>query len=299
MRKHPIILGLILLVIIGLASFFLLFGVFLYGGDGGGFSTSGEKIGVVAIKGAIIDSKNIIDQIDKCAEDPAIKAILVRIDSPGGGVAASQEIYESLLNAKKKKKVVASFGSVAASGGYYVACAADKIVSNPGTVTGSIGAVMHFTNIEDTMKKLGVRASTIKSGTYKDMGTPLRDMTKAEQALIQGVIDDIYDQFIEAVSVNRKIPVSTLKGYCDGRIFTGRQALKLRLIDELGDMGAAVRLTAKLSGIKGKPELVYSKEKGLTIWKYLVEETKSAIVGQLKQDLSGGLYMADYWRAEY
>ncbi len=299
MRRHPVILGLILLAVIGLASFFLLFGIMFYEGDGGGLTAVGEKIGVVSVTGAIIDSKTVVDQINKCADDTTIKAILVRIDSPGGGVAASQEIYESILSAKKKKHVVASLGSVAASGGYYVACATDKIVSNPGTVTGSIGAIMHFTDVEETLKKIGIRASTVKSGTYKDIGTPLREMTKSERELIQGVIDDIYDQFIEAVSVNRKIPVAVLKEYCDGRIFTGRQAYKLGLIDELGDMDAAAHLAAKLAGIKGKPELVYSKEKGLTFWKYLIEETKSTIVGQLRQELTGSLYMSNAWRAEY
>lgn len=298
MRRHPVIFGLFLLFLIGFFCFVLFFGLsFLRDGTGG--IGSGEKIGVVVIKGVITDSKNAVEQVSKYKDDSQIKSIVVRIDSPGGGVAASQEIYESLLSAKKKKKVVASLGSVAASGGYYIACAADKIVSNPGTVTGSIGAIMHFTNVEDTLRKIGLKASAVKSGRYKDIGSPVREMTPDERVLIQGVIDDIYDQFIDAVSVNRKIPKEKLAEFTDGRIFTGRQALKLGLVDVMGDMEAATKLAAGLSGIKGKPEVIYPKEKGFTFWKYLVDETKSAILSELKGDSGGAFYLGRDWQAEF
>lgn len=304
MRKHPILFGLALLFTIGTLFFLLIFGLSFLGEDGGAkFSAGAEKVGVVNVKGVITDSKSVTDQINKYADESSIKAIVVRIDSPGGGVAASQEIYQSILNVKKKKKVVASLGSVAASGGYYIACASDRIVSNPGTVTGSIGAIMHFTNVEEIIKKIGFRASAIKSGRYKDIGSPLRDMTADERNIIQGVIDDIYDQFIDAVAANRKISKETLKEYADGRIFTGRQALGMKLVDILGDMEAAVKTAAALAGIKGKPEIVYPKEKGFTIWKYLVEETKSAIMSEIKNEFKkeamGSFFLSRDWRLEF
>jgi protease-4 len=299
MRKHPILLGLLLLFAIGTILYILIFGVSLFGDNTFFFSQKGEKIGVVCVKGIITDSKNTVEQINKYLDDPRIKAIIVRIDSPGGGVAASQEIYEAILAAKTKKKVVASLGSVAASGGYYVACGADKIVANPGTLTGSIGVIMHFTNVQDTMKKLGLRASSIKSGKYKDIGSPFREMTSDEESLIQNVIDDIYDQFVETVSVNRKISKEKLKEYTDGRIFTGRQALGMGLVDLLGDMDSAAKVAAKLSGIEGRPELIYPKEKGFNAWKYLVEETKSAIVGELNKELHGAYFISRHLQVEY
>ena len=292
MRRHPILFGLILLFCIGIILFLVAFGFSLFGGDKSGVLTAGggDRVGVVNVKGVITDSKTTVEQINKYADETGIKAIIVRIDSPGGGVAASQEIYQSILTAKKKKKVVASFGSVAASGGYYIACATDRIVSNPGTVTGSIGAIMHFTNVEETMKKIGLRATAVKSGRYKDTGSPLREMTADEKALMQGVIDDIYDQFIDAVAMNRRIPKEQLKEFADGRIFTGRQAQKLGLVDTLGDMDSAVKTAAQLSGIKGKPDLVYPKEKGFSLWKYLVEETKTGILNELRQRTPGGVF---------
>ncbi len=301
MRRHPILFGLFLVFILGVLISLFAFSLSFFGGErGAGFTVGEDRIGVVNIKGVITDSKTAVDQISKYSDDPGIKSIIVRIDSPGGGVAASQEIYQSILTAKTKKKIVASLGSVAASGGYYIACASDRIVSNPGTVTGSIGAIMHFTNVEETMKKIGLRASAVKSGRYKDIGSPLRDMTPDERALMQGVIDDIYDQFIDAVSANRKIQKEKLKEYADGRIFTGRQALQLGLVDVLGDMDSAVKTAARLAGIKGKPEVVYPKEKGFSIWKYLVEETKTAIMSELSQRAAGGVfYLTGNWRIEY
>lgn len=304
MRKHPILFGFAVLFTIGALFFLLIFGLSLLGGDGGSlFSSGADKVGVVNVKGVITDSKNFTDQIDKYAEDSTVKAIVVRIDTPGGGVAASQEIYQSILDIKKKKKVVASLGAVAASGGYYIACAADHIVCNPGTVTGSIGAIMHFTNVEEIMKKIGFRASAVKSGRYKDIGSPLRDMTTEERNLIQEVIDDIYDQFLDAVAVNRKIPKETLKDYADGRIFTGRQALKLKLVDSLGDMQAAVKKAGALAGIKGKPETVYPKEKGFSLWKYLLEETKAAVAEELKNEFKkraeGSFFLSRYRQIEF
>ena len=270
MRRHPVIFGFVLLFVIGIISFLISFCLFFFSGETFSLS-SGEKIGIIYVKGMIIDSKNVTDQINRYAEDGRIKAVVIRVDSPGGGVAASQEIYDAVLALKKRKKVIVSMGSVAASGGYYIACGADKILANPGTVTGSIGAIMHFTNLEGTLKKVGLKSSAVKSGRYKDIGSPFRNMSADEKGLLQGVIDDIYDQFLEVVSTSRNIPKDQLKRIADGRIFTGRQALKLGLVDSLGDQEAAIKLAAKIAGLKGKPEVIYPKEKGFTIWKYIFE----------------------------
>jgi protease-4 len=290
-RKHPIILGVVLLAFLGISSFIFAFAFNYVAADRGLFHLR-DKVAVVPVKGIITDSKNSVEQIKKYSEDADVKALVVRIDSPGGGVAASQEIYDSILTAKKKKKVVASMGSVAASGGYYIACAADKIVANPGTVTGSIGAIMHFSNVEELVKKVGYKSSVVKSGRYKDIGSPFRDMTESEKQLIQGVIDDIYDQFLDAVSINRKISKDELRAIADGRILTGRQALGLRLVDSTGDLEAAVNLASELAGIKGKPEIIYPKEKVFNFWKYIAEDLTSVMFQKMKEEAAGsGFYL--------
>lgn len=286
MRKHPFLFGILLLLIIGFISFIILFGLAGWK-TGGGFLTARDRIGVVLVKGIITESKPTVDQLKKYGEDSNVRAVVVRIDSPGGGVAASQEIYDAVSSLRKKKKVVSSMGSVAASAGYYVACAADKIVANPGSVTGSIGALMHFSNLEDLLKKIGLKSSVIKSGKFKDIGSPVREMTAEEKQLIQGVIDDIYDQFLTTVSQMRKIPKEKLRPIADGRIFTGRQALKLGLVDELGDMEHSIDLAVKLSGIKGKPEVIYPKEKGLTIWKMIVDDMAGALINRIREEAMG------------
>ncbi len=177
-------------------------------------------------------------------------------------MAASQEIYRAVRELQKKKKVIVSMGSVAASGGYLIATAADRIVANPGTITGSISAVMHFADVQELMKKVGVRSSVIKSGKFKDIGSPVREMTAEEKQLIQGIVDDIYDQFVRTIAENRKIPLEIIMSLADGRIFSGRQALQLKLVDELGGLQDAVLLAGRLAGIEGKPAVVYCcKEK--------------------------------------
>ncbi len=219
----------------------------------------------------------------------------MRIDSPGGGVASSQEIYEAVIDLKKKKKVVASMGSVAASGGYMVACAADKIVANPGTITGSISAVMHFANAEELLKKLGLKASVVKSGKFKDIGSPVREMTAEEKALLQELVDDIYDQFLDMVARDRNIPKENLRKIADGRVFTGRQAHKLGLVDYLGDMGYALTLAGEMSGMKGKPDVVYPKKKGSKFWDYVFREMFTALDEQMRgkvEQLTGILYLS-------
>ena len=205
------------------------------------------------------------------AEDDSIVAVVLRIDSPGGGVAASQEIYDAVIELKKTKKVVASMGSIAASGGLLVACAADKIVANPGTITGSISAIMQFANFEELLKKVGVKSSVVKSGQYKDIGSPFRDMTPEEKVIVQDLVDDIYNQFVDVIVKDRKLPREKVIELADGRVFSGRKAKELGLVDALGDMASAAKLASKLAGRDGKYDLVYPQKKRIQfliiLWK--------------------------------
>jgi protease-4 len=282
MRRHPVILGICILLFIGVVFFTLIYVLSLFKGDGPSLRLQ-AKVGVVRIEGVIADSRESIEQIDELADDDGIKAVVVRIDSPGGGVAASQEIYRAVRQLQIKKKVIVSMGSVAASGGYLIATAADRIVANPGTITGSISAVMHFADVQELMKKVGVRSSVIKSGKFKDIGSPVREMTAEEKQLIQGIVDDIYDQFVRTISEDRKIPLEIIKSLADGRIFSGRQALQLKLVDELGGLQDAVLLAGRLAGIEGKPAIVYSAKKKSNLWKYLIESTASAVSGEIRK----------------
>jgi len=182
-------------------------------------------------------------------------------------------------------------GSLAASGGYLVACAADRIVANPGTVTGSISAIMHFANAEELLNKIGLKSSVIKSGRFKDIGSPTRPMTEEEKALIQSMVDDTYDQFLEVVAKGRRMPKEDVRRIADGRLYTGRQAQKLGLVDELGDLNHAVRLAGAMSGVQGEPDIVYPAKKKTTFWELLLQQTAVALVGELRpgKSVSDGL----------
>jgi len=276
MRKHPIIFGLLLVFLSG-ALFLLLFNVFFSDRP---FFTAKKRVGFLTISGVISSSQEILENLKEFAEDETIKAVVVRIDSPGGSVAPAQEIYSALKNLRKNKKIVASLGTVAASGGYFVACAADKIIANPGTVTGSISAIMYFANAEELMRKIGLKASVIKSGKFKDIGSPVREMTEEERKILQNLVDDIYDQFLDIVVTERKIPREEIKKIADGRVFTGRQALALKLVDALGDKEFAIDLAAKMADIKGKPEVVTPRKKTITLLDYLLQRR-----GALKEAL--------------
>ncbi|HOC58840.1 MAG TPA: signal peptide peptidase SppA [Smithellaceae bacterium] len=272
MRKHPVILGILLL----LTMVAVLYAVFYRAGASSGgvrsqsFSLK-DKIGVVPVEGVIADSIEITENIEGFAEDDSIAAVVVRIDSPGGGVAASQEIYDAIVELKKKKRVVISMGSVAASGGLLIACAGDKIVANPGTITGSISAIMQFANVEELLKKVGVKASVVKSGQYKDIGSPVREMTPEEKAILQELIDDIYQQFVDVIVRDRKLPREKVVAISDGRVFSGRKAKEYGLVDQLGDMASAARLASSLAGKKGKCDLVYPRKKHPNVFDYLFE----------------------------
>ncbi len=220
----------------------------------------GEKVALINVEGVIFDSKSVIDELKDYASDNSIKAIVLRINSPGGGVAPSQEIYDEVKKAMEKKKVVVSMGSVAASGGYYIACPADMIVANAGTLTGSMGVIMEIPNIEGLMQKIGVEHQVIKSGRHKDIASVFKTMSPEERALLQEVLDDVHGQFIEAVSEGRGLTVEKVKALADGRIFTGRMAREVGLVDELGNLDAAIKFAGELSGIEGEPEVVQKEE---------------------------------------
>lgn len=224
----------------------------------------GSKVALITVEGVILDSKEIIDQLEKYRTNPSVKAIVLRINSPGGGVAPSQEIYEEILKTRQvnKKPVVASMGSVAASGGYYVASAADLIMANPGSITGSIGVLLQVPNISGLLQKIGVKSVVVKSGQHKDLASPTREMTDAERQILQGMLDDVHNQFIDVVAEGRQINRKKVEAMADGRIFSGREAQSLGLVDHLGNLQDAIDRAGTLAGIRGKPTVIQERKRG-------------------------------------
>ncbi len=225
--------------------------------------TGEDRVGLIRVEGVILDSQWTVGELKKFGDNPSVKAIVLRIDSPGGGVVPSQEIYDEVKRVRNKhnKAVVASMGNVAASGGYYIAAATDRILANPGTLTGSIGVVMETANIEGLLSKLGVEGVVVKSGRFKDVGSPLRKMSDEERAVLQAVMNDVHSQFIQAVAEGRSMEVADVTPLADGRIFTGRQAKEAKLVDELGTLEDAIRLAADLGGIEGEPRIIEPKRR--------------------------------------
>ncbi len=283
MKRKRILMGVV--VITGLLVFFfvLLFSIGRWvmkpGADQFSF---GDKIAVIEIRGVITHSSGIIEELHQYKEDEGVKAIILRIDSPGGGVGPSQEIHREVLKAKLKKKVITSMGSVAASGGYYIAAASDLIVANPGTITGSIGVLMEFTNIEELFRKIGIKGLVLKSGEHKDIGSPFREMTSDEKKIIQSVIDNVHQQFIQAVADGRKLDRAKVVQVADGRILTGEQAKQLGLVDQMGNLQDAIDTTAKMVGIKGKPVILYPKKK-FSLLEFLVSEMITTLLDTLNE----------------
>ena len=236
-------------------------------------SGDGEKIAVVEVFGPIYDARRIVRQLENYAEMKSIKAILLRIDSPGGGVAPSQEIYEAVRRVRDDgKPVLASMGSVAASGGYYAACGADSIMAAPGSTTGSIGVYAEFMNTEELFAKIGIKFEMIKSGRYKDSGSPHRPMTAQDRAYLQGWIDDAYEQFVGVVMQERTMSRREVNRVADGRVFTGRQALEVGLIDTLGYYADAIDLAAAMAGIEGEPTLVKERYRRMSVFDLFFEQ---------------------------
>ena len=219
---------------------------------------SENGIALIRIEGVILDPREAIQQIEHFADDSAVRAIVVRIDSPGGAVVPSQEIYAALKRVRDEgeKTVVASMGNMAASGGYYIAAASNTILANPGTITGSIGVIMEMTNIEELLDTVGVQSVVVKSGLHKDLASPFRPLSKDSRAILQHVMDDVHDQFIHAVAEGRDMEVEHVHALADGRIFTGRQALEANLIDRLGTLQDSIQLAADLAGLTEEPTVI-------------------------------------------
>lgn len=241
--------------------------------------TFGKRVGLIEIVGDIESSENVVDQIEHMRLDSSVRAVVVRLDSPGGGVAASQEIYEAVRKLRDADKpVIASMGGVAASGAYYIACAADSIMSNPGTLTGSIGVIMSFPNTEELFRKVGVRFEVVKTGKFKDIGSLSRPMTPEEKELLQGVLSNVYEQFVSAIAEGRDLERRDILPYADGRIFSGDQALAYGFVDRLGDLNDAIQLAASMAGIKGRP-VVVRKERRRVSFMDLFQEKLHLIPG--------------------
>ncbi len=281
MKGKRVLVG--LAVIVGLLVFF--FAVFLLigrmMGESGRFAF-GDKVAIIEIKGVIAQSSDVIEDLLQYREDHGVKAIVLRIDSPGGGVGPSQEIYEEILKVRKEKKVVTSMGSVSASGGYYIACASDVIVANPGTITGSIGVLMQFSSFEELFKKIGIKGVTLKAGTYKDAGSPFREMTPEEKRLMQLVLDNVHNQFIQAVAKGRNLDPAKVTEVADGRIFTGEQAKEYGLVDKMGNLQDAIEEAARLGNITGKPNVIYPRRKR-SLLDLLLREMASTVLDVLSE----------------
>ena len=259
-KRRPVRTALAIVGLIGIGFIALsVLGSFL--SEGGWIG--GDKVAVIRIEGVILDSRETIEELRRYRDNPSVKAIVLRIDSPGGAVVPSQEIFAEVrkTRAKGKIKLVTSMGNVAASGGYYIAAATDRIVANPGTLTGSIGVIMELANIKGLLEKVGVQSVVIKSGRHKDMASPLRAMTPEDRALLQTVLDDVHAQFIEAVAAGRALQLEQVRPLADGRIFTGRQAQTVNLVDELGDLHDAIQLAARLVGISGEPRVIETRKR--------------------------------------
>ncbi len=253
------------------------------------------RVGVVEIQGVITESKEILSLIKRFREDDDIKAIVIRIDSPGGVIGPSQEIYREIRKTTPEKKIIASMGSIAASGGYYIAAATNGIVANPGTITGSIGVILAYTNFRAVLDKIGMVPVVIKSGPLKDMGSPTKEMSKEEKEVLQDFVDQAHRQFVTAIADGRKMDIDHVKTLADGRIYTGEEAVRQGLVDRLGNFEDAIEWAGQLGGIQGSVSTVYRKKEKFSFLKYIMESTLHDFVNRMtRQDIFGGyLYSPD------
>ncbi len=274
-RRHPyLFFVLVLAAIISISSVLSgLVGLFVERRE----MRKGEQVGVIEVNGMIVESKKIIGQLRDFRENDHIKAIVLRIDSPGGAVGPSQEIYAEVKRTVKKKPVVASMGAIAASGGYYVAASADGIVANPGTITGSIGVLMQLTDFRDLFEKIGIQSDVVKSGEYKDLGSPFRSISETEEGLLQQFVDAVHRQFVSDVAEGRNLDEETVGGLANGMIFTGEFALEAGLIDRMGNFNDAVEWAGRKGGIDGDIVTVYPPEKRLSIVRRILQMTAAEI----------------------
>jgi len=248
-----------------------------------------QGIGLVEIKGMIVDSSEPVRQLRYFLKKDNVKAVVLRVDSPGGVVGPSQEIYQEVKRLAARKKVVVSMGSLAASGGYYVAAPATVIYANPGTITASIGVLIKFSNIEGLLGKIGIKSATIKTGTFKDAGSPDRPLSAEDRAMFQAVIDSTHEQFVRAVAEGRKLPIEEVRQLADGRILSGEQAKAVKLVDKLGNLQDAVEEAGRLAGITGEPEVILPPKKKVNYLDLLIGGAEQRFEGVLNKALGHGL----------
>jgi protease-4 len=251
----------------------------MFASGGPSFSFSGNQVAVLDLEGVIADSKEFVEQLNNYGRSGAVRAVVLRVNSPGGGVAASQEIYEAIrkFRADTRKKVVVSMATVAASGGYYVACGADRIFANPGSITGSIGVIAEWYNYGDLLKWAKLQEVVFKSGEFKDSGSGSRPLTDAEKVYFQSLIDNMYSQFVTAVASNRKMNEVEVRKLADGRVYTGLEAKNNGLVDELGTLQDAVAAAGKMAGIIGEPSVVKPVKRKITILDLLLGDARSVL----------------------
>jgi protease IV len=253
--------------------------LFFSSGTGPSFSLSANQVAVIDLEGIILDSKDFNQELKDLGGSAGVRAVVLRINSPGGGVAASQEMFEAVrkFRIETRKKVVVSMASVAASGGYYVACAADKIYANPGSITGSIGVIAEWYNYADLLKWAKLQDVVFKSGEFKDTGSPSRPLTDAEKAYFQNLIQNMFGQFVKDVAVSRRMSEDDVRKLADGRVFTGLEAKTNGLVDELGALQDAVAAAGKMAGIVGEPRIVTPPKKKFSIFDILFGDARTVL----------------------
>jgi protease IV len=261
MRRRLTVLAAAVLVYLGVAGLFVISVGGLSRGEGGP-ALFGPRVAIVELEGVIIEVDDVVRELKAHRENPTVRAVVMRINSPGGVVAPTQELHDAVRRLRDAgKPVVASLGAVAASGGYYVAVGCDQIYANRGTLTGSIGVIMQLPNLEQLMKKIGVDYVVVKAGQFKDVGSIARPMTVEERRVMQALLDDVHGQFIDAVAAGRKLSREEVVRFADGRVFSGAQAKELRMVDALGGLEDAVQAAAKLAGIPGTPSVIQPKRR--------------------------------------
>jgi len=279
-RRHPYLFFILTFSTVVASAMILITLLIMFGTMKADFEF-GEKVGIIEINGVIADSEDVMRHLKQFREDKGIKAIVVRINSPGGAVGPSQEIFREIRKTVVTKKVVASMGTIATSGGYYIAAGANGIVANPGSITGSIGVIMGFTNYEELLQKIGLVPIVVKSGEYKDIGSPVREMKPEEKKILQDFAKKIHRQFIEDIVDGRKMDRKSVESLADGRIFTGQESKEFGLVDRLGNLEDAIEWAGQLAGIKGKISTVYAKEKKFSLLKYITDSSSGALLKHL------------------
>jgi len=295
-RRHPYLFSLLVLsAIAAAAAVFISVALFIFFNRSADSDLAtepgGEKVGIVELKGVITESRETLQLLKRFREDDAIRAIVLRIDSPGGVIGPAQEIYREVRKTVEKKAVVASMGAIAASGGYYVASAADGIMANPGTITGSIGVIITYTNFKELLDRIGLQPVVIKSGAYKDAGSPTRTMSAAEKDLLQHFVDQTHRQFVRAIAEGRGMPLKDVEKMADGRIFTGEEAQTLGFVDRMGNLEDAVQWAGQLAGITGPISTVYKREEKFSLLRYLTETVLSGLKEPSLSNTLSGSYL--------